>query len=172
MKNLILLFGIFVLGLTSCETNSVNSTPNSLDVSGDYVLTSLVADVAVDFNNDGQTDTELMNETTCFDSWDVQFMASGDFTANITDSTFDTNNQLQCTANTASGTYSFDPATDVLTVTIAVNGGSVTESKAVTFTPTTFSFTLDSQDVANYMPNLTGTPASNISQLDFTYTKI
>jgi len=172
MKKLTYLGILMTLLLGSCDEDAANRPNNALNVSGDYVLTSVVADVAVDLDDDAAVDTELFNETDCFDNWDVSFTANGDFVATAAAAEFDANNDLICNTINADGTYTFDTASSVLTATINVNGGTVTESQPVAFTATTFSFTVTDQDVSQYFTNDPGTPVSDITQLQFTYTKI
>jgi hypothetical protein len=102
---------------------------------------------------------------------DVDFMVNGDFFATVAEPDFDTNNNLSCFISSQSGTYSLD-ANSVLTIIANVNGGTITENKAVTFTPTTFEFTITGQDLNQYVGGRTGTPAAPITSLDAIYTKI
>jgi hypothetical protein len=171
MKNLIGLLLVIIVTVTSCDGDSASRNTPSSDASGTYVLTSLVADAAVDFNQDGVTNTELMNEAVCFSSMNVDFMANGDFTAIVAEPDFDSMNVLSCPTSMQTGTYILD-TTSLLTLVINVNGGTVTESKQVLFSATTFEFTVTGQDLNQYISGRVGTPAAPISSLQVVYTKI
>lgn len=169
MKKIFLCLSAVAMLLVSCE-RSTESTTNNQALVGDYVLTSLVADVAVDLDQDGTSDSQLLNETTCFDNVAITFDANGNFTTTVSEVGFDANNVLTCSTIVTSGTYTF--ANSVLTITTPINGGSVTESKAVILTPTTLEIGATDAEVAQYFTNSPGTPASAITQVDAVYTKI
>lgn len=169
MKKIMLIMCVVAATLVSCDDNA-KSTSNTQSIAGNYVLTSLVSDVAVDLDQDGTSDTQLMNETTCFDTVAISFDANGNFTTTVSEVGFDANNVLTCSTIVTTGTYTF--ANSVLTITTAVNGGSVTESKAVLLTATTLEIGATDTEVAQYFTNSPGTPASAITQIDAIYTKI
>lgn len=169
MKKIILSLCVIAALLVSCDDNA-KSTTNTQSITGNYVLTSLVADVAVDLDQDGTSDSQLMNETTCFDNVAINFDANGNFTTTVSEVGFDANNVLTCSTIVTSGTYTF--ANSVLTITTPINGGSVTESKAVILTATTLEIGATDAEVAQYFTNSPGTPASAITQIDAVYTKI
>jgi hypothetical protein len=158
-----------MLFLVACESNSTNNGNNNAAIAGDYVLTALSSDVAVDLNSDGSSSMDLMSETTCFDAMTISFGINGDFTSTIAEVGFDQNNVLTCSTSVQSGTYSY--ANNLLTITVNVNGGTATDSQAVVLTPTNLSFSVTDADVAQYFSGAAGTPASGITELDFVYTK-
>jgi len=172
MKKIIFPLIAAVFMFTSCSDDDVatESTNNNAAIAGSYVLTSLIADVPVDLNQDMVTDMQLINETTCFDTMALNLDLNGTFTSTVAEVSFDAANVLQCTTNVETGTYTF--ANGVLTVTININGGTATESQQVTLTSTTLSFNVDDNDVTQFFTNTAGTPASAITSLDFIYTKI
>jgi hypothetical protein len=170
MKKVIGLIIIF-LSIIGCESESSSRNTANVNIAGNYVLTSLIANTPVDFNQDGVSHTELLIEATCFSSMDVDFMVNGAFVASVAEPDFDINNNLSCLISSQNGTYSLDP-NSVLTIVANVNGGTITENKAVTFTPTTFELTITGQDLNQYVGGRTGTPAATITSLDAIYTKI
>lgn len=171
MKKFIGLLSMLALIAISCESDTAGRSTLNANISGGYILTSLVADVAVDFNQDGTTNTELLNEAICFSSMDVDFMLNGDFTATVAVPEFDAMNVLSCPTTTQTGTYVLDTS-NLLTVTVDVNGGTITDDRQLTLTPTTFQFTVSGQDLDRYITARAGTPAGNITSLLATYTKI
>jgi hypothetical protein len=170
MKKLLVLITVFLV-IIGCESESANSNTANVHIAGNYVLTSLIANTPVDFNQDGVSHTDLVNEATCFSSMDVDFMLNGDFAARVAEPDFDLNNNFSCLISSQNGTYSLD-ANSVLTIIAQVNGGTITENKAVIFTPTTFEFTITGQELNQYVGGRTGTPAASITSLDAIYTKI
>ncbi|MFT7428987.1 MAG: hypothetical protein ACI9IZ_001483, partial [Nonlabens sp.] len=95
MKKLIGLIIIFIF-IIGCESESASRNTANVNIAGNYVLTSLIANTPVDFNQDGVSHTELLIEATCFSSMDVDFMVNGDFFATVAEPDFDTNNNLSC----------------------------------------------------------------------------
>ncbi|MEN8898927.1 MAG: hypothetical protein ABF251_09485 [Nonlabens sp.] len=171
MKKFIGFLMVAAFILTSCESDTAGRSALTTNVAGTYILTSLVADLAVDFNQDGVFDTELLNEAACFSNMDVDFMVNGDFTSTVAFPEFDAMNVLSCPTGTETGTYILD-SSNILTLTVDVNGGTVTEDIQLSLTPTTFEFTVTGQDLDRYITSRAGTPAGNITSLIATYTKI
>jgi hypothetical protein len=171
MKKIIGIVMILVITLASCDGDNSNRNSSNTTVSGSYILTSLISDVAVDFNQDGVSNTELINEAVCFSSMNVDFMANGDFTAIVAEPDFDAMNVLSCPTSIQTGIYSLD-ASSLLTLIVNVNGGTITENKQVVFTATTFEFIVTSQDLNQYISDRVGTPAAAITSLQVVYTKI
>ncbi len=173
MKRLFTLL-ILAVAFTACEDDenlATTSTSNTPNIIGNYELTSLVADAAVDFNGDGTSSTQLFNESFCFDNRMISFDAAGNFTVDVPDLDLDNNNVLTCVDNSYAGTYTID-MNSLLTITYPINGGSVSEDKTVTVTNTTFSFTLNRAEVMQYINPTTGTPADAINTIQVTYTRI
>jgi hypothetical protein len=171
MKKFIGLLMVAAFIMTSCDSDTAGRNAMTTTVAGTYILTSLIADVAVDFNQDGAFNTELLNEAACFSSMDVEFMSNGDFTSTVAIPEFDAMNILMCPTSTQTGTYILD-SSSLLTVTIDINGGTITEDRQLTLTPTTFEFNVTGQDLDRYITNRAGTPAGTITSLTATYTKI
>lgn len=170
MKKLILPLVAAVMIFTSCEDSPAPSTNNNAAIAGNYVLSTLTADVPVDLDQDMNSDMELTNETTCFNTMTINFNANGTFTSTVAEVSFDAANNLQCNTAVETGTYSY--AAGTLTITVNVNGGTVTESQQVVLTTNSLSFTVTDTDVAQYFSGAAGTPASSITSLDFVYNKI
>ncbi|WP_292890796.1 lipocalin family protein [Nonlabens sp.] len=162
---------LIILIVIGCQTESTSSSAVNMNIAGTYILTSLTANTPVDFNQDGVSHTELLNEAACFASMDIDFLVNGDFFATVAEPNFDLNNNFTCLISSQNGTYSLS-ANSVLTIVAQVNGGSITHNKAVTFTPTTFEVSLTGQELDQYVGGRTGTPASSITSLDAVYTKI
>ncbi len=170
MKNIILPLIAAMFIFTSCTDDTNQTTNSNAALVGNYVLSTLTGDVAVDLDQDMTSDMELTSETNCFDNMAISFNADGTFTSTVAEVSFDASNNLLCTTNVETGTYSY--ANGTLTVTININGGTATESQQVLLTPTSLSFNVDDNDVAQYFSGAAGTPASGITSLDFVYTKI
>ncbi len=169
MKRILFLIAGVALGLTGCDPATVTTTSTNA-LTGNYVITSLQADVAVDLDADLVRRTDLLQEAPCLQQMNVSFNADGTFTTVVTDVIFNHNNMLRCTPSTETGTYTY--VNGVLTLTTNVNGGTVTESQAVVLTPTTFSFTFNAARVNQLFSDLSTTPAAGITTLDFVYTRI
>ncbi|MEO9952649.1 hypothetical protein [Nonlabens sp.] len=169
MKNVFFLC-VLILSLSSCESDDAARSSLNSTVAGDYVLTSLISDIPVDFNGDGVSNVELLLEASCFSSMDVSFLINGDFTSTVAEPAFDGNNNLSCPLSSQSGSYLLD-ANSVLTVIANVSGGTITDSKQVVFTPTTFEFTVTGAEMDRYISGRNSTPAAGISSLMAVYTR-
>lgn len=170
MKNIFYPLIALLFVFTACSDDDNQSINNNTALVGNYVLSTLTADVAVDLNQDMITNIELTDETSCFDTMAIAFNADGTFSSTVAEVSFDAANNLICNTSVESGTYSY--VNGVLTITISVNGGTATESQQVLLTPTSLSFNVDDNDVAQYFSGASGTPASGITSLDFVYNKI
>ena len=169
MKKFLLLFALF-LSLSSCESEDASRSSLNSTVVGDYILTSLVSNTAVDFNQDGVSNFDLLLEASCFASMDISFMTNGDFVSTVAEPDFDSNNNLSCPLSVQSGSYTLD-ANSVLTIIANVSGGTITDSKQVTFTATTLEFTVTGAEMDQYISDRNSTPASGISSLLAVYTR-
>lgn len=169
MKNIFNLVAVSCLLFMSCDTENL-ATLSVNAIAGNYVITTVTANNAVDLNGDGTSSTDILSEATCVQQMNVTFDPNGTFTAVVADVTYDANNLLVCTTSTETGTYAY--ANGMLTITANVNGGTVSETQAVILTPTTFSFTLSSARINQAFPDLNTTPAAGITNLDVVYTRI
>ncbi|WP_438962185.1 lipocalin family protein [Nonlabens sp.] len=169
MKKLILPLLATAMIFMGCEDSPAPASNNNAAIAGTYVLSTLTADVAVDLDQDMSSDVELTNETSCFDTMTITFNSDGTFSSTVAEVSFDASNNLQCNTAVETGTYSY--AAGTLTITVNVNGGTITESQQVVLTATTLSFNVDDNDVAQYFSGAPGTPAASISSLDFVYDK-
>lgn len=169
MKQILFLILITTLIFSSCDSSTVATTSANALV-GNYVISSLQANVAVDLNADLVSSTDLLQEATCLQQMNVSFNADGTFTTLVTDVNFNASNILLCTPSTETGTYTY--VNGVLSLTTNVNGGTVTESQVVVLTPTTFSFTFGGARINQLFSDLSTTPAGGITTLNFVYTRI
>lgn len=95
------------LSMASCsnddDNNSVNTNPNS-DLVGTYRMTAWNSPMSVDFDNDGTSNTNMMNESPCYDDSMMTINANGTYTmtynyVNINGGT------VSCQAETTNGTW-------------------------------------------------------------------
>lgn len=169
MKQNLLRVVLAAMFFTGCDTDNL-ATQSTNAIAGNYVITSLQANIAVDLDNNGSSSTNILSEATCVQQMNVTFNADGSFTAVVADVSYDANNLLVCTTATETGVYTY--VNGMLTITVSVNGGTVSESQAVVLTTTTFSFTFNSARINQAFPDLGTTAAAGITDLDVVYTRI
>lgn len=170
MKKIIFPLIAVVFIFTGCTENAAPAVNNNATIAGNYILSTLTADVAVDLDQNLTSDMELTTETICFDTMAINFDLNGTFTSTVAEVSFDSTGVLLCNTTVQTGTYNYTNGT--LTVTVNVNGGTATESQQVSLTATSLSFNVDDSDVAQYFSGAAGTPAAAITSLDFVYNKI
>ena len=119
------------------EMSSLNSTVNVFekqdirqdDLVGTWKIESMISDVAVDLNSDGASNTEILEETTCFDTLFFNFNAEGGVLAHQARLSF-ANGEMQCDGE---GTYSaaYEVAGNELFVSFQSGGSPITISKTI-----------------------------------------
>ena len=163
------LFLFFGCDNDDSSSNLIEPTPT---LNGTYILTTINADVPVDLNNDDITNTNLLEETSCFDIMEVNFNTDGSFSA--INSKFDFNggasgNEVTCTTRTDSGTWSLTE--NELTLSVIIAGSTITETKEILLTNTTFSFSVTESEIDAYVEDTSQSSASSITELFLEYTK-
>lgn len=194
-KNIITFSGSLcasVLLLFSCspdaavteETNALDSNTSlnatagiaTADLIGTWNLHSMEADVAVDFNQDGNSSTNILSESSCFDNMYFTFEEDGDVLTTQARLYFGADGNFTCSEKSYSATYEVNQ--NELTVNFVVNGVAYTEVKTISMTNDgtndylIVSLTSVETDAAVYVANDPGnTVASNINKIEFTYIK-
>jgi len=149
MKNLKLMaVAIIAIAFGSCSSDDNNdNNNNSGGIEGTYNLTQFNTSVATDFNKDGNSSTNQMEESECYDPAQITLKADNTFKYVVAYITVNTDASSTCTAfevdgtwtatnNTLTATYE-DPSGDDVTVNFARsnNGRTLTETRAVTRFP-------------------------------------
>ena len=115
--------------LTSCTDDDAGNNVNvSGDLTGTFSLTSLVAPSSQDFDEDGDSNTNLVLEGECYNrSW-ISFKGDGTYQENFRSTVMGTGGlSLSCDTEVSSGTYT-------------KNGNTVVTTDADTDVETTFNF--------------------------------
>uniref|UniRef100_UPI0024908FBE DUF5004 domain-containing protein n=1 Tax=Croceibacter atlanticus TaxID=313588 RepID=UPI0024908FBE len=126
------LFLFFSCDNDDSSSNLIEPTPT---LNGTYILTTINADVPVDLNNDDITNTNLLEETSCFDIMEVNFNTDGSFSAINSKLDFNggaSGNEVTCTTRTDSGTWSLTE--NELTLSVIIAGTTITETKEILLT--------------------------------------
>lgn len=163
------LFLFFSCDNDDSSSNLIEPTPI---LNGTYILTTLNADVPVDLNNDDITNTNLLEETSCFDIMEVNFNTDGSFSAINSKLDFNggaSGNEVTCTTRTDSGTWSLTE--NALTLSVIIAGSTITETKEISLTDTTFSFNVTESEIDAYVEDTSESSSSSITELFLEYTK-
>jgi hypothetical protein len=189
-RNLYAVFGLMLV-LASCEPNqdhvaeteitatNAMATITPEDLEGEWKLSAMNTDTAVDLNNDQVFNSNILLETDCFQDMGVIFYAGGDMTT--TNSRLDfragvNNNDFEClSGRTDTGLWDVENENDQerLVITMTINGETYTHKRILERTTNTFAFEvnkLESQQYLNGSPD--GTDAENVDVLSLEYTRV
>lgn len=176
MKTIIQSLSILMLMLviTSCTSDDNNqvTTLTDADVIGEWQLIEINSDPAIDIENDGTTDTNLMLQTTCFDGWGLDFDANGTLTADYAEIEIDPNAiaSLICTPQTDTGTYNISG--NNLTVSATIDGTTETQTIAITITNNVMSILVTESDITSFFAIPDGEIYSELVSLEFVLQKV
>lgn len=126
---LLMLAAAGCLAVTSCSSDDDGTTNGNVssDLEGTYELSSLKVPGAQDYDNDGDTSTDLTTEGSCFsESW-ISFHSNGTYSERSAASIVGTAGlNLDCDSKTATGTYTISGNT----VTTTRTSGQGSEANA------------------------------------------
>lgn len=140
------------------------------DLIGTWNLNQLVADTLVDLNDDNVWNTNLREETTCFDQMSITFKENGTYSsvnARIDFQGGETNDKFVCmdySATPTTGNYSIDG--NIITFHLTVDGVEYKHTKEITYNTDRFSFEvtrLESQQYYNDPGNTAGSKVNVVS---------
>lgn len=147
---------------------------DSQDLIGTWKLTVMQADTPVDLNDDGNNNTNLMEETSCFDLMNINLRNDKTFSSVNSRMDFqagETNDKFLCMdPRTDSGTWFVDG--DVLTLNVNIGGEIYTHTKKLTMNNNTFSFDVTKLESQQYVKDPGTTVVSGITVMYLTYTKV
>lgn len=142
---------IFASVLISCDDD--DTTPQPLtqgDIQGEWFLNELNASEPVDLNNDGNSNIDLTQETSCFDGMVLNFEDDTyQFTYPKINFTGENNETLNCGDTLNTGIYTLD--NNVLTATTTIDDSTTTESVNVELNNNQLKFTITSSQVSEYL---------------------
>lgn len=185
LKNSLLLYCTAVLFL-SCAGEDLDDKDAELlnakmlvyiaseDLVGNWELSVMRADTPVDLNDDGASNTNLLEETSCFDLMNINLR--NDMTFSSVNSRLDfqageTNDKFLCMdPRTDQGTWGVEG--DVLTLKVNIGGTIYTHTKKLTMENNTFSFNVTELESQQYVKDPGNTVASGIMVMYLTYTKV
>jgi len=149
------------------------TTFTDADIAGEWFLVELNSTPAIDLENDGTMDTNLMWQTTCFDGWSLEFIPNGNvLNATSADIIFDptASPTLDCTPRVDSGNYSISG--NDLTVSTTVDGTVESQTLTINISNDTLSFVATESDVASMFNIPDGEVYSNLTSLEFVLQKV
>lgn len=146
---------------------------DSEDLVGNWELSVMRADNPVDLNDDGTLNTNLLEETSCFDLMNINLR--NDMTFSSVNSRMDfqageTNDKFQCmTPRTDEGTWEVNG--DMLKLKGNIGGTYYEREKKLTILNNTFSFDVNRLESEQYVKDPGKTLVSEIEVVSLTYTK-
>ncbi len=175
---------VFVgLALVSCEAEDLknqdeeyNSRMLSVfiydsDIVGEWDLKSLITEDPVDLNQDGESSTNLLAETDCFDPVWIRFNGDKTFSSVNYSMEFkkgEDGDEFICKGRTTqNGEWSLNNNTLILYVWS--NGALNTIEREIILTEDSFIFEINAAESEDYVKNLGGASASGISVVALEY---
>ena len=166
------LFIFFSISIFSCSDDDTQvQTLSSSDIVGSWTLVEINSTPAVDLEENGNTDVNLMDQTNCFDGMSLDFDNNGNVSVVTSAIDFDSSASpsFTCSLQTNSGSYTIDQ--NNLTVSAQISGNQETETLNVTVQNNTLSFTVTEGDIADFFSVPAGESFSSITELEFVYQK-
>lgn len=155
------------------EIKSFNSAISTTDLIGYWKLSRMESDTLVDLNSDNVGSTNLLEETSCFNTMDITFNADSTFITNNATMTFESgssNNEFSCIQDRQdSGTWKIE--NDELVLNLVINGVNYTHRKTLYLANDTFAFEVTKLESDQYVDDPGNTQASPIRILELEYVK-
>ncbi|SDS18332.1 DUF5004 domain-containing protein [Gramella sp. MAR_2010_147] len=151
-----------------------NATAVSMnDMIGNWDLSGMIADTAVNLNEDEIYSRNLLDETQCFNTMNITFDEDGTFVTNNAQMTFESgtsSDQFSClTDRLDSGDW--EVRNDSLILTLVINSATYTHKKLINLETNKFSFDVTKIESNQYVDDPGNTQASPIRILELEYTK-
>ncbi|WP_057482616.1 DUF5004 domain-containing protein [Salegentibacter mishustinae] len=194
MKNLLRLKSLFILGIifsiASCEpnqdhvaeteVNNLNATANITpeDLEGEWELSAMNTDFAVNLNNDTIHNKNILLETDCFKNVGVIFNPDGSMTTTNSKLDFkagESNDDFKClSGRTDTGSWDVENVNgdERLVITMTIDGTTRTHSRILDRTANTFAFEISKFESEQYYGNPDGTDAEEVTVLSLEYTRV
>lgn len=194
MKNLLRLKSLFLLGIifsiASCEpnqdhvaeteVNNLNATANITpeDLEGEWELSAMNTDFAVNLNNDTIHNKNILLETDCFKNMGVIFNPDGSMTTTNSKLDFkagESNDDFKClSGRTDTGSWDVENVNgdERLVITMTIDGTTRTHSRILDRTANTFAFEISKFESEQYYGNPDGTDAEEVTVLSLEYTRV
>lgn len=143
------------LGFTSCSDDDNESNNDATRIDGSYSLVEVNTDAQTDFDMDGDSHVNQMEESSCYSGGKLELRSDDTFTYVVTDILIGTDGTAGCaTSVTYTGIYTKQAATDpsnaLITITYAnSNGNTVTR----TFTKIGNELTYDDDTIVSTYPD-------------------
>lgn len=177
-----LAFSMTLLAIFSCSKEEVskesqlkvsNATAvTTNDMIGSWNLSAMMADVAVNLDQDQTSSTNLLDETDCFNTMYIIFNNDNTFDTNNATMTFEAGdgNDFSCRQDRMdNGKWEIKENKLILTMTI--NGETYTHEKAIDLNSDKFSFNVTKIESDQYVNDPGNTQASSIRILELEYTR-
>ena len=143
------------------------------DMLGHWELSGMIADVAVDLDDDNVSNNNLLEETNCFNTMSITFEADGTFITNNAQMTFESgssNNEFTCSSDRMDG-GDWEVRNDSLILTLEINASTYTHRKLINLETNKFSLDVTKIESDQYVNDPGDTRASSIRILELEYTK-
>lgn len=118
------------LGFTSCSDDDNEGTNNDVKIEGTYNLDEVNTSAATNFDQDGDSNIDQMEESGCYDGGKVILNSDGSFEYVVTDILVSGGEAGCAESETFTGVYTVEPAADpknaLITLTYNNSGTTVT----------------------------------------------
>lgn len=163
------------------EMNSLNASTNifekqdirQTDLVGTWKIEAMISDVAVDLNSDGNTSTDILEETTCFDNLFFNFNAEGGVLAHQARLNF-VDGEMQCDGE---GDYAatYSVSGNELSVSFQSGESTVTFTKTIGLSASNgdnyLHVAIEDYEVSEIVTDPGNTSVSSINRIEMIYKK-
>lgn len=159
--------------MTESEIKTYNSSISTNDLVGHWQLSGMKSDTLIDLNDDDIWSTNLLEETSCFNTMSITFNADSTFITNNATMTFESGadgDQFSCIQDRMdSGTWKVE--NDELVLSVDIDGVTYTHRKSLLMSNDTFAFEVTKLESDQYVDDPGNTQASPIRILELEYVR-
>ncbi len=171
MKSFLSLLMCSVLLISCSDDDDQVQTLSENDLEGNWTLIEMNASSGVDLNNDGTSNTDITNETDCFDNMTVNFQSDSNFMLDYPGLDFDDVNGetvLNCEDKNTSGSYSLNGGT--LSITTEIENNVETDDFQVNLSGNQLSFTVTNAQAASYFDfDISDNENADLQSIEFVF---
>ncbi len=143
------------------------------DMVGHWLLSGMIADVAVDLDDDNVSSENLLNETDCFNTMSITFNNDATFITNNAQMTFESGagqDQFSCMPDRMDN-GNWEVRNDSLILTLQINSSTYVHKKLINLENDKFSLDITKIESDQYVNDPGNTRASPIRILELEYTR-
>lgn len=177
---------VLTVGLFSCEAEDLYDNETEAynmrmanrfiydsQLVGEWEISAMVTDKIIDINKDGETNNDLLLETSCYNKMSIKFNGDKTFSSLNSRMLFkagENGEEFSClNENSLRGNWAIK--NDVLTLYVKINNTTFEHKRHLILTGDSFVFEVNRSESIDYINDQGGTSASGISVVSLEYTR-